>query len=54
MSDQPGVDCGHRCCDDRRNPFHGHFLDPEDCSGCQWFEREEAKKRHPSNRKEAK
>lgn len=27
-------DCGHRCCDERADPFHGHFLSPSDCPRC--------------------
>lgn len=28
------VDCGHVCCDERGDPFHGHFLTPADCTLC--------------------
>jgi hypothetical protein len=31
MNSEHVTDCGHECCDDRHNPFHDHFLDPEDC-----------------------
>jgi len=27
-------DCGHRCCDERDDPFHGHFLPADDCPRC--------------------
>lgn len=27
-------DCRHLCCGDRGNPFHDHFLDPDQCPGC--------------------
>lgn len=29
-----GGDCGHECCDERSNPFHDHFLNPEVCPVC--------------------
>lgn len=32
-------DCRHLCCDDRSNPFHDHFLPPDQCPRCA-FERE--------------
>lgn len=34
MSKQMGRHCGHDCCDEPQNPFHGHFLEPEDCQLC--------------------
>lgn len=30
-----GHDCGHRCCNDRHNPLHDHFLSPDECAQCQ-------------------
>ena len=26
-----GHDCGHICCDERSDPYHDHFLTPEQC-----------------------
>lgn len=28
------TDCRHECCNERRDPFHSHFLDPPDCPAC--------------------
>lgn len=28
------ADCGHACCDERAEPFHDHFLTPEQCGPC--------------------
>lgn len=30
----PAHDCGHRCCTERSNPHHDHFLDADQCGGC--------------------
>lgn len=27
-------DCGHRCCDERTDPLHDHFLSPNECPPC--------------------
>lgn len=31
---EPRPDCGHDCCDERRNPFHDHFLPSSACPPC--------------------
>lgn len=28
------VDCGHRCCDHRHEPIHGHPRLPDACPAC--------------------
>lgn len=33
-ADTPAHDCGHRCCTERSNPHHDHFLDADQCGGC--------------------
>lgn len=29
-----GKHCGHDCCDEPHNPFHDHFLRPDQCNNC--------------------
>lgn len=33
--DDLNPDCGHECCPERQNPYHGHFRGPDVCPLCE-------------------
>lgn len=41
LLDTPVFDCGHRCCTERHDPHHDHFLGPDDCPSCRAVARRE-------------
>lgn len=34
MADEPPFNCGHRCCNERNDPRHDHFLTNDRCPAC--------------------